>query len=203
MSKENDLVRDARREYIEPRPASTVVILREAENDLEVLLLLRNAALSFKGGHWVFPGGKVDPQDYPVGQEEEHYIAALNAVVRETQEEAGISIQAESLTHISHWTTPEGGSRRYSTWFFVCQLHEHGAICVDNDEILDHQWMSPVQAVAACEAGELKLPVPTVKTLRKIAPHRDFKALSVYLASSEVYVFPPESPFYPSHCVPS
>lgn len=187
--------------YVEPKPASTVVILREGENELEVLLLLRNASLSFKGGHWVFPGGKVDPEDYPDAAAQEHYIAARNAVIRETREEAGIDISTADLTHISHWTTPEGGTRRYSTWFFVCQLQCHGNICVDNDEILDHQWMSPARAVDACEAGDLKLPVPTVKTLRKIAPHRSFKALSAYLASSEVYVFPPESPFYPSHCV--
>jgi len=188
--------------YVEPRPASTVVILRQGREDLEVLLLLRNSALSFKGGHWVFPGGKVDPQDYPDESACEHYLAARNAVIRETQEEAGIDISTQSLTHISHWTTPEGGTRRYSTWFFVCQLEQHGEIVVDNDEILDHCWLSPEKALASCEAGELKLPVPTLKTLSKLTPFRDFRSLAVYLDDAEVYVFPPDSPFYPSHCVP-
>jgi 8-oxo-dGTP pyrophosphatase MutT (NUDIX family) len=188
--------------YIEPRPASTVVIVRQGQDDLEVLLLLRNSTLSFKGGHWVFPGGKVDPQDYPDETACEHYLAARNAVIRETQEEAGIDISGQCLTHISHWTTPEGGTRRYSTWFFVCLLEQHGDIVVDNDEILDHCWLSPAQALAACEAGELKLPVPTLKTLRKLTPCRNLKALAVYLDEVEVYVFPADSPFYPSHCVP-
>ncbi|MDX1490660.1 MAG: NUDIX hydrolase [Pseudohongiellaceae bacterium] len=188
--------------YIEPKPASTVVILREGDSTLEVLLLLRNSTLSFKGGHWVFPGGKVDPDDYPDEAGQEHYLAACNAVIRETEEEAGIDISTERLQHISHWTTPEGGPKRYATWFFVCQLSQQVDITVDNDEILDHCWMSPEQALAACEAGELKLPVPTLKTLRRLAPIDDFAALEQHLSESEVYLFPPESPFYPSHCVP-
>ena len=47
---------------IKPVPAATVVVIRETQNktDLEVLLLRRNSKLIFHGGHWVFPGGRVD-----------------------------------------------------------------------------------------------------------------------------------------------
>ena len=47
---------------ITPVPAATVVLVRETEEDsgLQVLLLQHNSRLVFHGGHWVFPGGRID-----------------------------------------------------------------------------------------------------------------------------------------------
>ena len=103
-----------------PTPASTVVVVRQGREDIEVLLLLRSAALKFNGDCWVFPGGRIDPEDYPDQQRLQEYRAAQRAAVRETQEEAGLDISGEALLHFAHWTTPEGMSRRFSTWFFLC-----------------------------------------------------------------------------------
>jgi 8-oxo-dGTP pyrophosphatase MutT (NUDIX family) len=44
--------------------AATVVVLRESGEGLEVLLTRRAAALSFMGGLWVFPGGRMEPCDH-------------------------------------------------------------------------------------------------------------------------------------------
>jgi 8-oxo-dGTP pyrophosphatase MutT (NUDIX family) len=44
-------------------PAATVVLLRELEDRLEVLLTKRAAGLAFMGGIWVFPGGRMEPGD--------------------------------------------------------------------------------------------------------------------------------------------
>ncbi len=46
-----------------PRAAATVVMLRDAADGLEVLMLKRHAASSVLGGAFVFPGGKLDPAD--------------------------------------------------------------------------------------------------------------------------------------------
>ena len=46
-----------------PRPAATIVLLRDAHAGLEVLLLKRHALSDVLAGAHVFPGGKVDPQD--------------------------------------------------------------------------------------------------------------------------------------------
>jgi 8-oxo-dGTP pyrophosphatase MutT (NUDIX family) len=46
-----------------PRPASTVVLLREDGSGLEVYLLRRSARSGFFPGSYVFPGGSVDPED--------------------------------------------------------------------------------------------------------------------------------------------
>jgi len=46
-----------------PRHASTVVVVREGAQGLELFCVLRNTRSSFLGGALVFPGGKVDPSD--------------------------------------------------------------------------------------------------------------------------------------------
>ena len=43
--------------------AATVLLLREVEGELEVLMMRRGAGLSFMAGMWVFPGGRVDAAD--------------------------------------------------------------------------------------------------------------------------------------------
>jgi 8-oxo-dGTP pyrophosphatase MutT (NUDIX family) len=48
---------------VEPRPAATVVLLREGEAGPEALLLRRHRRSGFAADAWVFPGGVVDPAD--------------------------------------------------------------------------------------------------------------------------------------------
>ncbi len=46
-----------------PRPASTLLVVRDAPAGIEVLLLLRAERGDHNSGAWVFPGGIVDPRD--------------------------------------------------------------------------------------------------------------------------------------------
>jgi 8-oxo-dGTP pyrophosphatase MutT (NUDIX family) len=46
-----------------PRPAATVVLLRDAPGGLEVFLMKRHSLSDVLGGAYVFPGGKVDAAD--------------------------------------------------------------------------------------------------------------------------------------------
>src|SRR5262249_5356532 len=101
-----------------PIPSATVILLRDGSAGLETLLLRRNSRIAFHGGAWVFPGGRIDPEDYPDGIREDDLAAARQAAVREAWEEAGLSINRDALVWISHWTTPLGRPERYSTWFF-------------------------------------------------------------------------------------
>lgn len=43
--------------------AATVLLLREFNGELEVLMMRRGTALAFMAGMWVFPGGRVDASD--------------------------------------------------------------------------------------------------------------------------------------------
>ena len=183
---------------MEPVPAATVVLLRETNDkaDLEVLLLRRNSSLVFHGGHWVFPGGRIDAEDFDQASGALEYPAALRAAVRETREEAGVDIDERQLVHTAHWTTPPRLPRRFCTWFFICPLSEPVSVVVDNDEILEHRWITARAALAEAEAETLILPRPTMTTLRDIEKHRNFPQLMEAVKRGGIRVFPQDSIYY-------
>lgn len=182
---------------MDPCPAGTVVLVRERRAGLQVLLLQRNSTLVFEGGAWVFPGGRVDPGDYPRdGGGDEDALAARNAAVREAREEAGVSVPPGELIHIAHWTTPEGPPRRFATWFFLCPLHGDPPVVVDRSEILDFCWLSPAKALRRHRDGRIRLPRPTLATLKDLLPYRRLAELCEDKRCSDVLVFPPDSPYY-------
>ena len=181
-----------------PVPAATVVLVRESKQDpgLQVLLLQRNSRLVFHGGHWVFPGGRIDEADYDKTAGGLEYLAAKKAAVRETREEAGLEINEDQLIHTAHWTTPPKMPRRFSTWFFVCTLEKPGSVAVDNDEILDFRWIAPQAAIADAKAEKWVLPRPTMTTLSDIADYGSLKGLISGVSSAKIRVFPEDSEFY-------
>jgi 8-oxo-dGTP pyrophosphatase MutT (NUDIX family) len=182
----------------QPVPAATVVLVRECpgQGGLEVLLLRRNAELVFYGGHWVFPGGRIDAEDFARSGSALEYPAALQAAVRETREEAGINIDASALIHIAHWTTPPQLPRRFSTWFFLCPLLESVQVTVDRHEILEHRWISPQAALAQAEARTLELPRPTRATLEGLVAYRQLAGLLAVVTESNIRVYPENSQYY-------
>ena len=183
----------------EPVPAATVVLARQADSGrgIEVLLLRRSARLVFHGGHWVFPGGRIDSADF-AGEAKtgQLYSAARNAALRETREEAGMEIAAEQLIHVGHWTTPPGLARRFSTWFFVCPVFRQTRVKIDQDEITDYRWLSPRQALEDAREEKLVLPRPTRVTLSDISIYEDLAALEKGLRNCRIRVFPPDSDQY-------
>ena len=153
------------------RLASTVVLLRDTEQGLEVLLLRRNAKLAFAGGAWVFPGGAIDKPELAAATTE--LEAARQAAVREVEEECGVLLAAEELVHFCNWTTPEGPGRRFATWFFVAQAQLSATdIVIDQGEIHEFQWLRPQQALDLHQRGKLDLMPPTFLSLRLIGHYQ-------------------------------
>lgn len=183
---------------IKPVPAATVVLVREnaVDTTLEVLLLRRNSKLVFHGGHWVFPGGRVDAADFAACSTGLEYQAARKAAVRETREEAGIALLEQRLIHVAHWTTPPSLPRRFCTWFFVYPLTEAVAVEVDNDEILEYRWITPQQALQEAQQELLILPRPTKVTLQDLQAHRTLAELVPAVTESNIRVFPEGSVYY-------
>ena len=182
----------------EPVPAATVVLVRQADsgNGIEVLLLKRNARLVFHGGHWVFPGGRVDAGDFEQAGGALEYPAALKAAVRETREETGIEIDEDRLIHMGHWTTPAGLPRRFATWFFVCPLLHPTAVEIDHGEISDYCWLSPRQALQDARDEKLVLPRPTRVTLSDLSVYDELEALEQGIKNGRIRVFPADSNHY-------
>jgi len=176
-------------------PAATVVLLRDAEQSLETLLVQRSRAVKHMGGMWVFPGGKVDEEDYPEGHNE--YAAAINAAIRETREEAGLTITAEQLVYLSHWTTPEGAKKRFATWFFLAILEEGQEVEVDGGEIANHRWITPQQAIAESvdDEHELRLMPPTFVSLSDIAGYDSCEAARAGIGSRDAIIYEPHMVF--------
>ena len=182
-------------EEIVPTPAATVMLVRQVKL-IEVLLLRRNNKLVFHGGHWVFPGGRIDVEDYAHSPEGLEYEAAIAAAVRETKEEADLDIKPDKLIHIAHWTTPPELPRRFCTWFFVCEVDADSDVAVDNAEIHDYQWINPKQALIEAKAGNIVLPQPTAATLRSFEEHNSVDQLLSSARSQSIHVFPADSPYY-------
>ncbi len=148
-------------------PAATVVLLRDGDDGIEVLLARRSSKLSFHGGAWVFPGGRIDPADY--GDTPDDLVrAARQAAVREAKEEAGVDVDPDALVHLSNWTTPEGAPKRFATWFFVGQV-AGGDEVADGSEMDAIQWYRPHEALAARAAAEIELAPPQYVTLLHLA----------------------------------
>jgi 8-oxo-dGTP pyrophosphatase MutT (NUDIX family) len=172
-----------------PQPSATVALLRDAEPGLEVLLLRRNSGLLFHGGAWVFPGGRIDPQDYR-GAPADDLTAARFAAVREAREEAGLEMAPSELVPISEWTTPPGSPRRYRTWFFAAAAADT-PIEVDGGEINAYRWLRPGEALSARKAGEIELPPPTFVTTTLLLPFASAGAALSALAEREFERFLP------------
>jgi len=171
--------------------AATEVMDRDGDAGLEALLVQRSQAVKHMGGMWVFPGGKVDETDYSAGRDE--YTAARNAAIRETSEEAGLTIEPDQLVYQSHWTTPVGAKKRFSTWFFLTILKDGQEVIVDGGEIASHRWVSPETALAEAtdDISELRLMPPTYVSLVDIASYRNCDQAREAIGARNAIIYAP------------
>ncbi len=150
--------------------AATVVLLRDAPGGLETLMMRRSSKLSFVGGNWVFPGGRVDDDDFPAEQPDDIFAASRVAAVREAAEESDLVIAADDLVPYSHWVPPTTINKRFATWFFLAPAPS-GSVTVDGGEIKEHAWWRPADTLARHKAGEIDMVPPTFITLMELTGH--------------------------------
>lgn len=144
-------------------PAATVLLVRDGREGIEVLMIHRSSKTAF-GGLWAFPGGRIEDEDIPEGTAPDPLPAARRAAARETAEEVGLVIDETELVFVSHWLPPADAPVRFSTWFFAVAAPE-GLVEIDADEVHDHRWFRPADALAHRHAGEIELVTPTFVTL--------------------------------------
>ena len=171
-------------EMVPAIPSGTVAILRDGPEGLEVLMLRRAAhERDVFSGLWVFPGGKVEAEDQQSGGERE---VARRAARRETQEEAGLELPLESLVVLDRWE-PEarpGMQRRFSAWIFLAPASE-AAGSIDGQEIHEHDWVRPAEAIRRHAAAEMGISPPTWVTLHKLADHASAAAALSWAADRQ------------------
>ena len=169
-----------------PIPAATVVLLRDRDDGPEVLMLRKNSKITF-GGMWVFPGGKIDPDDYPAEHEIE--AAARTAAAREALEEASISVNPDEFVWFSHWTPPPGPQKRFATWFFAAHARGAHDVSIDDGEIKDHAWIRPGDALSRHGAGEIDIVPPTWVTLYHLSRYQPTTAVLEHFRDNEPKVY--------------
>src|SRR5918999_283307 len=82
------------------RPASTILLLRDGPDGMEVFMVVRHHQIDFASGALVFPGGSVDADDHEIAKDpalcsadgglDAAALAFRIGAVRETFEECGI-----------------------------------------------------------------------------------------------------------------
>jgi glyoxylase-like metal-dependent hydrolase (beta-lactamase superfamily II)/8-oxo-dGTP pyrophosphatase MutT (NUDIX family) len=229
-----------------PKPASTVILLRDSLHGMEVLLILRAQDAKSFSGAYVFPGGVVDAEDHIANWPEfdadaeasankmlgveQGGFSYLLATIRECYEEAGLLLAERAgdasgelvdietpeqierfsklreqlnagtlsfralmaqeqlrpaigrLSYVSHWITPVAIPRRFDTRFFVALAPARQIGSHDQGETVDHAWVRPADALARQKAGEYKLFLPTVTTLKLLAQFSDCASFMQHLA---------------------
>lgn len=77
-----------------PRPAATVILVRDGTEGLEVFMVVRHHAIDFAAGALVFPGGRVEEDDHALAAElnlpPDPLLPFRIAAIRETFEECGV-----------------------------------------------------------------------------------------------------------------
>jgi 8-oxo-dGTP pyrophosphatase MutT (NUDIX family) len=157
------------KEGLPPIHAATVILLRDGGSGLETLMLRRNSKIVF-GGMWVFPGGRLDDDDWRRAPDRDELAASRVAAAREAMEECALAVDPEEMVPFSHWTPPPVTPKRFLTWFFAARARD-GEVTIDDGEIKESEWLSPRAALERQAAKEIELAPPTFVTLSDLAAH--------------------------------
>jgi 8-oxo-dGTP pyrophosphatase MutT (NUDIX family) len=178
------------------RRASTVCVVREKAG-IQVLMVRRPMTARFMPGVWVFPGGAVDDGDAAAPPSfggnhpgSDWKVAALRELMEETGlwltsegtrsapltldafsevESSDVTVDPDSLIYFSNWITPAVFPIRFDTRFFLAVAEVDAKAVVDGDELIDLDWVSPLEALDRERRGTWDVAFPTRKTLELLA----------------------------------
>ena len=226
----------------DPIPAATLVLVRDAPDGAEVLMIERAAAMAFAGGAVVFPGGRIDPADITLAETlfpDREDAAARIAAIRETLEEVGIAVAMtplpgpneiaamraalhggapmaavlgtrglvpDDLVPFARWLPRHPGLRIYDTRFFLAALPDGASPGeADRTETVSLTWLRPADALAAADAGTLRLIYPTRRNLERLALFPDHAAAVAHAHAHPVRTITPFTAMrdgQPHLCIP-
>ncbi|MGW7262735.1 NUDIX hydrolase [Streptomyces sp. NPDC054842] len=98
-------------------------------------------------------------------------LVARDLSFAEFLDRRGLVLRSDLLGAWTRWITPEFEPRRYDTWFFVAALPEGQRTRNASTEADRTVWITPADAAAGYDRGELLMMPPTVATLRQLLPY--------------------------------
>lgn len=98
----------------------------------------------------------------------------------------GLNLRTDLLGAWAHWITPEFEPRRYDTRFFVAAMPEGQDTRDVSGEADTVVWVKPAEAVAAADAGEMAMLLPTYVTLTELAQFGDPAEVLAAAAEREI-----------------
>jgi 8-oxo-dGTP pyrophosphatase MutT (NUDIX family) len=200
------------------RNAASVICVREATDDPEVLVLERGAGSRFLPGYVAFPGGAVEAGDEDLAARwfDDPGEADRAAAVRELAEEVGLAVtedgvvaeaiaavdaappRAEQLREIAHWIAPATVPVRFDARYFAVAAPTALEPTPDGAEIAQAWWMSPAQLLDEWRADRRRLYWPTYYTVTQLATCRSVdEVLGLRFATREAE--PHEEHRLPAH----
>jgi 8-oxo-dGTP pyrophosphatase MutT (NUDIX family) len=180
---------------VEERPirdAASVICVRDAVGDPEVLVLERSARSRFLPGYVAFPGGAVEPADADLAARwfddpsEVHRAAG----VRELAEEVGLAVtaggvladrigavdmappSAAQLPEVAHWIAPVTVPVRFDARYFAVAAPSTVEPTPDGGEIAHAWWVSPARLLDEWRGDRRRLYWPTYYTVTQLATCR-------------------------------
>jgi 8-oxo-dGTP pyrophosphatase MutT (NUDIX family) len=79
-----------------------------------------------------------------------------------------LRLAVDALVPFGHWVTPKGAPRRFDTRFFAARAPEHQEASSDGFETTEGLWTRPVDVLAANDAGDVELILPTRRSLERL-----------------------------------
>ena len=165
---------------VEPRPAATVVLLRDDDGEMQVLLLKRHRSSGFVPGAYVFPGGRIDDADADArladgvaiprrGHVPAHYWFGA---VREVLEETGVLLARDAA---GEWVSDAVSDERMEQWRL--KLMSGAAALVDvvteeqlqivlDDVVYFAHWITPLAEPRRYDTRFFAAALPGVRTIR-------------------------------------
>lgn len=163
------------------KQAATSILARDNSDDaIDIFVQQRQASMAYAASMVVFPGGGVEPADYPLqlaidpatNQQAELLKTSIDVIAgareaarRELQEETGVALMehAHRLLPLDRWITPNLAEfkRRYDVTTFVLDCASVLDPAHQTTEATSSFWASPRELLERWNRGEIQLLPPT------------------------------------------
>jgi len=172
-------------------PAATLVVMRDTAAGPPALLMVeRPRTMAFAAGAMVFPGGRIDAEDWTDSGALSD--AAQVAAVRETREETGLEVAPDTLVPFARWRPNFHHHRRFDTFFFLAPCPpDPGPLQPQPGECERAEWLAAGEVLAQIGRGEASAIFPTLRNLERLAQFGSFAEAAAHARSIPVETITP------------